>query len=67
MEYKIIKIKILEVTNYDRATRDIEVGDTYDVISIGFSEKNDRKTCYLFESKNGKMSLAYDGEVKVIK
>lgn len=60
---KNLKIKIIKSNNYDIATRNIKEGDTYKVDWIGESWNIKKGTCYLFLSKNKKVSLAYQNEV----
>lgn len=60
-----MKIKITKTTQYLIGTRDIQVGDTFKVISTGFSESK-KKNFYLIYSKNDKATIIYGDEAEEI-
>lgn len=62
-----LKIRILKMLPYFQDTREIAIGDIYEVEKVGTAEReNNIVNCYLFTSKNGKASLAYEDEVELI-
>lgn len=62
------KVRIKELSDFVRTTRQLEVGDEVDVRhTSNFPDKQGRdKTYYLVEGKNGKSISLYDTEVEVI-
>lgn len=59
-----ITIKIKHVPKHMYDSRLVKPGDVFKVLTIARNKR--QELFYLFESENGKLSLAYDDEVKVI-
>lgn len=62
-----MKLEIVHPNSYDIATRGINKGDIFEIEHERISQDVPKGTCYLFTSSNGKASLAYHSEVKLIK
>ncbi len=62
-----MKLEIVHPNSYDIATRGIKKGDVFEIEHEGMSQDIPKGICYLFTSTNGKASLAYHNEVKLIK